>query len=140
MPRLVRSASEPCVNVSQATYEDIYDDFYINGPPKTPIHPPGSFIYTNHSNTLKVTQSRRLLQSVAEWSYHCSHSPSSHFSFFLFYIMQTRFYFQCSRNNQPSIHLVITVPSRNVLISHHAHDCCISMLIIFCILYMDHCL
>jgi len=55
MPRLIRSASEPCVNVSQANYDDIYDDFYINGPPKTPIHPPGSFMYANHSNTLRVS-------------------------------------------------------------------------------------
>lgn len=52
MPKLVRSASEPCVNVSQSNFDDL-DSFYYNATPKTPVHPPGAFSNA-FSSTLKV--------------------------------------------------------------------------------------
>ena len=58
MPKLVRSASEPCVNISHSHIDEL--DFYNNAPPKTPVHPSlNTFIdaFTNQSTTLKVSWS-----------------------------------------------------------------------------------
>lgn len=55
MPKLVRSASEPCVNISQSHFDEL--DFYCSHAPKTPVHPPLGIVidaFASQPNTLKV--------------------------------------------------------------------------------------